>query len=316
MKSKIIFDTDPGIDDAFAILYALYHPNLEVVGITTVFGNVSVETASKNALILSEMSGKKAPVFQGAHKAIQREQEEFPTLIHGIDGFGNINLPPAKMQKENEEASEFIVKKINEFPNEISIIAVGPLTNLANAIQKDNSIQNKVKEVIIMGGSFREGGNISPVAEANIYNDPEAADIVFSASWNLTMVGLDVTHKVSLSSTQINQLPNKSRKCGEFLKKISKCYIDFYRSKGMDGCFFHDATSLIFHTNPDFFEYIEGKVCVSQDGLTRGQTVVLKNDLADKNGFWNGRNSIKVLIRVNPVKVIDNYLNIVESFMD
>ena len=316
MKSKIIFDTDPGIDDAFAILYGLYHPNLDIIGITSVFGNVSVDTASKNALILSEMSGKNVPVYQGSFKAISRVQDDYPTLIHGIDGFGNVNLPSAKLKKQDEEAADFIVKKINEMPKEISIIAVGPLTNIANALQKDKSIQKKVKEVIIMGGSFLEGGNISPVAEANVYNDPEAADLVFSASWNLTMVGLDVTHKVSLSSSQINELPNKSTKCGKFLKNVSKCYIDFYKTKGMDGCFFHDATALIYHTNPEFFDHIAGKVCVSKDDLTRGQTVVLKNNLEDKNGFWEGRENIKILIRANSNKIIDKYLNIVENFMD
>ena len=312
---NIIFDTDPGVDDAFALLYALNHPNINVLGITTVFGNVPVETSTKNALILSEMVGKGTIVYQGADKPLERKVINYPSFIHGQDGFGDTNHPYPKFNASKLDAAQFIINGINENSGNINLIAIGPLTNIANSLQQDPSIVSKVNSLIIMGGSWLAGGNITPVAEANIYNDPEAAEIVFKSGLPIIMVGLDVTHKVFLSQKDIDKLSSLNNS-GKFLEKISNIYIKFYKdTRNMDGCFFHDATAVIAMTNPEFFKYKNARVYVSKDNLTRGQTVVYLKDLEHETIINDDRDFVKVLYDVESKNVISEYLKIAENFI-
>ena len=313
---NIIFDTDPGVDDAFALLYALNHPNINVLGITTVFGNVPVETSTKNALILSEMAQKGTIVYQGANKPLERKVTNYPTFIHGHDGLGDTNHPQSKFNASKLDAAKFIINEINENSGNINLVAVGPLTNIANAIKQDLSIVNKVNSLLIMGGSWLAGGNITPVAEANIYNDPEAAEIVFKSGLPIVMVGLDVTHKVFLSQKDIDKLSSLNNS-GKFLEKISNIYIKFYKdTRNMDGCFFHDATAVIAMTNPEFFKYKNARVYVSKDNLTRGQTVVYLKDLKHETISNDDRDFVKVLYDVESKNVISEYLKVAENFIN
>jgi len=312
---NIIFDTDPGVDDAFALLYALNHPNINVLGITTVFGNVPVETSTKNALILSEMAHKGTIVYQGANKPLERKVTNYPSFIHGHDGLGDTNHPQSKFNASKLDAAQFIINEINENSGNINLVAVGPLTNIANAIKQDPSIANKVNSLLIMGGSWLAGGNITPVAEANIYNDPEAAEIVFKSGLPIIMVGLDVTHKVFLSQKDIDKLSSLNNS-GKFLEKISNIYIKFYKdTRNMDGCFFHDATAVIAMTNPEFFKYKNARVYVSKDNLTRGQTVVYLKDLKHETTINDDRVFVKVLYDVESKNVISEYLKVAENFI-
>ena len=312
---NIIFDTDPGVDDAFALLYALNHPNINVLGITTVFGNVPVETSTKNALILSEMAHKGTIVYQGANKPLERKVTNYPSFIHGHDGLGDTNHPQSKFNASKLDAAQFIINEINENSGNINLVAVGPLTNIANAIKQDPSIANKVNSLLIMGGSWLAGGNITPVAEANIYNDPEAAEIVFKSGLPIIMVGLDVTHKVFLSQKDIDTLSSLNNS-GKFLEKISNIYIKFYKdTRNMDGCFFHDATAVIAMTNPEFFKYKNARVYVSKDNLTRGQTVVYLKDLKHETTINDDRDFVKVLYDVESKNVISEYLKVAENFI-
>ena len=313
---NIIFDTDPGVDDAFALLYALNHPNINVLGITTVFGNVPVETSTKNALILSEMAHKGTTVYQGANKPLERKITNYPSFIHGHDGLGDTNHPKSKFNASKLDAAQFIINEINENAGNINLVAVGPLTNIANAIKQDPSIINKVNSIFIMGGSWLAGGNITPVAEANIYNDPEAAEIVFKSGLPIMMVGLDVTHKVFLSQKDIDKLSSLNNS-GKFLEKISNIYIKFYKdTRNMDGCFFHDATAVIAMTNPEFFKYKNARVYVSKDNLTRGQTVVYLKDLKHETTINDDRDFVKVLYDVESKNVISEYLKVAENFIN
>ncbi len=312
---NIIFDTDPGVDDAFALLYALSHPNINILGITTVFGNVPVETSTKNALILSDMAGKGTLVYKGAKKPLKREVRSYPSFIHGHDGLGDTNHPQPKFNASKLDAVQFIINGINQNSGNINLVAVGPLTNIANSIKQDPSIVNKVNSLLIMGGSWLAGGNITPVAEANIYNDPEAAEIVFKSGLPIIMVGLDVTHKVFLSQKDIDKLSSLNNS-GKFLKKISNIYMKFYKdTKDMDGCFFHDATAVIAMTNPEFFKYKVARVYVSQDNLTRGQTVVYLKDLKHEKEINDNRGFVQVLYDVESKKVISEYLKVAINYM-
>ena len=316
MVNKVIFDTDPGVDDAFALLYALSHPEIEIMGITTVFGNVPVDIATKNALILSEKSGLNTPVYIGASKPQERVVKNFPTFIHGDDGFGNINLNKSQLTKSNIDAENFIIKSVQNYHGEVNIIAIGPLTNIANSLKKKPSIAKGIKSLTLMGGSWMAGGNITPVAEANMYNDPEAADLVFNSGLPIKMIGLDVTHKVFLSDSDISKLSLMDNHSGKFLKKISNFYINFYReTKNMDGCFFHDATAVIAFTNPELFEFIKGKVFVSKDDLTRGQTVVFDSHRVHETIPADDRKDINIANDVNSEKVIFEFLEIAKNHM-
>jgi len=316
MVNKVIFDTDPGVDDAFALLYALSHPEIEVIGITTVFGNVPVDIATKNALILSEKSGLNTPIYSGASKPQERVVKNFPTFIHGDDGFGNINHNKSQLTKSNIDADDFIIESIQNYSGQVNIIAIGPLTNIANSLKKKPSIAKGIKSLTLMGGSWMAGGNITPVAEANIYNDPEAAETVFNSGLPIKMVGLDVTHKVFLSHNDISKLSLMDNHSGKFLKKISNFYINFYReTRNMDGCFFHDATSVIAFTNPELFEFKKGKVFVSKDDLTRGQTVVFDSHTEHETLPADDRKNINITIDVNSEKVIFEFLEIAKNHM-
>ena len=312
---NIIFDTDPGVDDAFALLYALNHPNINVLGITTVFGNVPVETSTKNALILSEMADKGTIVYQGSNKPLERKVTNYPSFIHGHDGLGDTNHPQSKFNASKLDAAQFIINEINKNSGNINLVAVGPLTNIANSIKQDPSIANKVNSLLIMGGSWLAGGNITPVAEANIYNDPEAAEIVFKSGLPIVMVGLDVTHKVFLSQKDIDKLSSLNNS-GKFLKKISNIYMKFYKdTRNMDGCFFHDATAVIAMTNPEFFKHKDARVYVSQENLTRGQTVVYLKDLNHETEINDNRSFVQVLYEVESKNVISEYLKIAANFI-
>ena len=316
MVNKVIFDTDPGVDDAFALLYALSHPEIEIMGITTVFGNVPVDIATKNALILSEKSGLNTPVYTGASQPQERIVNKYPTFIHGNDGFGNINHSKSQLKKSNIDAETFIIQSVQNYPGQVNIIAIGPLTNIANALKKKPSIAKGIKSLTLMGGSWMAGGNITPVAEANIYNDPEAADTVFSSGLAIKMIGLDVTHKVFLSDNDVLKLSLMDNHSGKFLKKISNFYINFYReTKNMDGCFFHDATAVIAFTNPELFESKKGKVFVSKDDLTRGQTVVFDSHREHEILPADDRKNINIANNVNSEKVIFEFLEIAKNHM-
>jgi inosine-uridine nucleoside N-ribohydrolase len=193
---KIIIDTDPGVDDAMAIFLALRSPEVSVIGLTTIFGNVHTDLATVNALRLLEIAGRNdIPVAHGASAPLTRAYAGPVAFIHGDDGQGNVYLAPASSQAISQPAAEFIVEQILNAPGEITLVPVGPLTNIALALQLEPRIAGLVHEVVLMGGNALVPGNATPAAEANIHNDPEAADIVFAADWAVTMVGLDVTDK-------------------------------------------------------------------------------------------------------------------------
>src|SRR5215813_4450329 len=199
---KIIFDTDPGTDDAMALMLALNSPELDVRAITVVPGNVTAQMGLENALRMVSLANRcDIPIAGGAQHPL------FQKLItaefwHGKNGLANVELPPSKCKADPRWAPDLIIEMVHANPHEIMLVPIGPLTNIALALEKDPSIASLVKEVVIMGGSI-SGGNVNAAAEANIYNDPEAAQIVFQAGWPLTMVGLDVGDKTLLTRKHI-----------------------------------------------------------------------------------------------------------------
>ena len=310
MPEKIILDTDPGIDDAMAIFFAMSSPKIDLLGLTTTFGNVSVDMATDNALRLVEMMDKEIPVAKGVAQPLVQEPAPFPDFVHGKDGFGNLNLAPPKGQAIDLSAAEFIVKTIMDNPNQITLIAIGPLGNLATALALEPKIADLVKKVVIMGGTIKEDGNVSPIAEANIFGDSHAADAVFSAKWHVHMIGLDVTHKVTLTDKQQQYIRDNNSVFGDFLYKAGAFYTQFYMSyRCVNGCFMHDTSAIAYVINPDLFEVVTGPIRVATEGVGRGQTILKNNDYVYPENHWDDISDSTVCMGVNEQGVLDLYTN-------
>ena len=308
MPNKIIIDTDPGIDDAMAIFFALSAPELTVMGLTTTFGNVSVDQATNNALLLVEMIDADIPVARGEATPLVQPPSPFPDFVHGKDGFGNLNLPAAKGSAVDETAAAFIVKTVLENPNEVTLLAIGPLGNLARALQLEPKIAQLVKQVVIMGGTVHESGNVSPVAEANIFGDPHAADAVFKADWHVHMIGLDVTHQVTMNDALQQKVRDNNPKFGEFLYRAGQFYADFYKaSRGADGCFVHDASAVAYAINPTLFEVVEGPVRVATEGVAKGQTILKREQYDYPESHWDNITASSVCVSVDEQGVLALY---------
>ncbi|MEQ6917510.1 nucleoside hydrolase [Halomonas aquatica] len=306
MSHPIIFDTDPGVDDAQAIAIALRHPEIELLGLTTTYGNVDVETATHNALLLSELAGRDIPVAQGAAGPMVKDRHPPPAHIHGANGLGDITLPPVKGKAEAVSAPQFIVDTVNARPGEVTLVAVGPVGNLAAALQLDPTIIDRVKHVVIMGGSIREGGNVSPVAEANMFNDPDAASRVLTAGWPLTLVGLDVTHRCVLTDAHMTRIEAGQGELGKVLAGSFAFYRDFYREfLGIDGCCPHDSCALAWLLRPELFTTARGHLTVATAGDARGQTIFAPEGRDFIESRWSRTPLVEVCLSVDGAAVSD-----------
>lgn len=306
-KQKIIIDTDPGVDDAMAIFLALQSPELEVLGLTTVFGNVEAPLATANALRLLEVAGRPdIPVAHGAENPVAVPYKGAVPFIHGDDGQGNVHLPPAQGKPLDISAAQFIVEQVMQQPGEITLVPIGPLTNIALALRLEPRIAHHAK-VVLMGGNALCPGNASPAAEANIYNDPEAADVVLGAGWDITMVGLDVTHKVCMTDTDLAQIASMETAMARYTTAIVKFYRDFmFDRSGMGGIYVHDSTAVAYLLEPDAFEVQHWPVRVDTGyGLGRGKTWP---DLgkADRPHLppWQNRPNVRVCVGVKGERVV------------
>ncbi|GAY33189.1 hypothetical protein CUMW_006060 [Citrus unshiu] len=357
--AKLIIDTDPGIDDSMTILMAFQTPELEILGLTTIFGNVTTEDATRNALTLVvffvlEYIHDQFPVFdmqkdsvkwQGVQICIMSAGQDFlssffelfflqviwhPLVIvakvtvvflekggqprvaefaHGSDGMGNISLTPPKAKQCDKNASEFLVDKVSEYPGEVSILALGPLTNLALAIKRDSSFASKVKNIVVLGGAFFALGNVNPAAEANIYGDPEAADVVFTSGANIAVVGINITTQVKLTDADFLELRQSKGRYVQLLGDMCKFYRDWHvKSDGVHGIFLHDPVSFVALVRPDLFTFKKGVVRVETQGICTGHTLMdqgLKR--WNVSNPWTGYSPVSVAWTVNVDKVL-NYI--------
>ncbi|UDF33130.1 UNVERIFIED_ORG: nucleoside hydrolase (plasmid) [Roseateles sp. XES5] len=269
---KAIIDTDPGIDDAMAIFFAASCPEIDLIGLTTVYGNVPVEMSTRNALHLVEMLGRHVPVAQGASSPLKRRPWEPVFWIHGKQGLGALDAPAIKTHAVDHDAADFLVAKAKEQKGQLVVFAIGPLTNIAMAIERDPEFASNVARIVVMGGVVHATGNVTAYAEANIYNDPDAAQIVFDSGAEVTLVGLDVTDRTSMTKADFAELKRRSPTFGGFLAAISDLYIDVYLDRGAPGCSLHDPATIIAATRPELFTVQEGDVDVCLTGDTAGKT--------------------------------------------
>jgi len=272
----VLIDTDPGVDDALAILLAFSSPELRVEGLTTVAGNVSLELGSLNALKLLDFLGvDDVPVAAGAEKPLLRKSRD-ASNIHGETGLGGATLPEPKGQMDERGAVEFILEKVDELGRDLTLIPIGPLTNIAGAILARPSVTDEISRIVIMGGAFNltpyGHGNVSPVAEFNVWHDPEAAKIVFDSGIPITAIGLDVTTDPAnrLTETHFREIEGAGTERATFVGDLCRHLIERY-----GGVSLHDPLAVAAVIDPSLVETESVVVQVETRGeLTRGMTLV------------------------------------------
>ena len=307
MSQKIIIDTDPGIDDTMAIFFALNSPEIEVLGLTTVYGNTSTDQGTKNALRILEIASRTdIPVYSGAAQPLETEYTGKGEFVHGHDGQGNTNLEDPVTTAATGSAVDFLEKTIKDNPGEVILVPIGPLTNIGELFIKDPNIGKDIKEIILMGGNALVQGNASPSAEANIRNDPEAADIVFSADCEISMVGLDVTNQVFMDKETIDKIVNFDNPQSQHLKKIFPFYVNFlsnfFNKEGMPT---HDSSAIAYLLDRTLFKTLKFPIVVETLGISRGKTWMGTGMDKTKHNPWENRRSVNICTEVNVDKVID-----------
>lgn len=302
MPEKILIDTDPGVDDTMAILMALHSPELQVVGLTSVFGNTDSHITAQNALRIVELEGNdRIPVAQGSNIPLVIPVRSHGKTVHHEDGMGGANLAPPHGKIIEQSAAEFIVETVMANPGEITLMPLGPLTNIALALRLQPRIASLVKRVVIMGGAATVPGNASPTAEANIHNDPDAAHIVFGAGWDLTMVGLDVTHKTVMSKQYLEELYAVKKPVTNLLSRIVPFYQQFFNRYGGfgGGIPVHDPSATGYLLDASIFETKRMPIFVETLGHCAGQTVY------DHHRQWHNVPEVNVCIGVDSPRLLD-----------
>ena len=284
---RILIDTDPGVDDAFAIFLAMRSPELHVAAITTVCGNVPVAQATQNLLtILGVLDLDECPLIaQGAAEPLVKPLV-IATHVHGDDGLGNVSQlqsidntplhPPANAPISSESGVDLILEMVARYPDELTIIALGPLTNIAKAIRKDAEKMQRLQKIVVMGGAFEEYGNVTTTAEFNIFVDPHAAHEVFQFDVPMHIVPLDATHQVILTGERLQaEIDKRDSPISNFLKDSTQACMEFYHQHvGFWGLHIHDALPIGMLTHPGYFESVDAYVQVETEGtLTDGMTI-------------------------------------------
>ena len=271
---RVIIDTDPGVDDALALLLAMRSPELKIEGITPVAGNVPLDLTLPNALRMVEIAGRTdIPVAVGAKGPLVRRLVT-AAYAHGENGLGGAVFPEPKIKPIAQPAAEFIRDVIRKYPGELTLIPIGPLTNIATALNLDSQLASMVRGIVLMGGSL-SGGNITPAAEFNIYVDPEAARIVFQSGIPITMVGLDATRKTSLTEEHVRTLEASQNPVSQAAGKIGRNAINHNRERGfLIGPNMHDSLAVATFLDPSIVKLKEYYVDVETTGeLTAGETL-------------------------------------------
>ena len=277
---NVIFDTDPGIDDAMALLLLHALPSTNVQAISTVFGNASIEDCTRNALYICERFSLPYPVYKGAGVTFSGLAETaYPDFVHGADGLGDVGFPVPTRRAEPQSSVDYMIETLRATSEPIEVLAVGRMTNLAEALKQAPDIAPLIDRIVMMGGAVAVPGNVTEWAEANIYGDPEAAAYVFDSGVPVLMVGLDATLEHRMKKTALMSLRNQLGDAGEFLWQIKQCYLKFYADKGIfDGFPIHDSTAALALVHPECFEIRPGRLVCETLGEQRGRTVLTPSE--------------------------------------
>jgi len=311
---RLIIDTDPGIDDAAAILFALASPEVSVDLITTVFGNVEVEQATANARRLLALAGREEiPIRRGAGRPL-RGAPRFAKHMHGDDGLGNIEWPTSPPTvSPKDRAVEAMLDHVDQYPHAVTIVTLGPPTNVALALSRDPSLATRVKRIVCMGGAVFTMGNVSPVASANFYNDPWAAAIVYDSGAPIVQIGLDACGKVYVTDEQIGQLAQTGGRAARTLAAMSQFMRGAYQrvpepvkrwsSYGAGPwVHFNDVSAIGYAVMPEIFTGERLPVVIEPEGLCRGQTVV------DFRGHLGREPNVEVCLDVDGKRLAQTFV--------
>lgn len=303
-RHQVIYDTDPGVDDAMALVFQALHPDIELLGLTSVFGNATIETTTRNARFLAGRFASGVPVAQGAAAPLKRAAPAPLAWIHGDNGLGNIALDTTEQAPlDARPAHRFMIDAVRAHPGEVTLLAVGPLTNLALMLADDPRIAELVKQVVVMGGAFGTDGvlgNVTPAAEANILGDPDAADIVFGAAWPVAIVGLDVTQRTVMSHAYLASLRDRGGAAGQFVWEVSRHYEAFHeQSAQLPGIYVHDSSAVAYVLAPHLYSARSGPVRVLTDGIAVGQTIQKPSTMPVPAPAWDSRPDCKVCMEVD-----------------
>jgi inosine-uridine nucleoside N-ribohydrolase len=280
---RVIIDTDPGIDDAMAILLGLNSPELKVEALTVVPGNVDGQQGLENALKIVSLAGRCDVLVAGGAKRPLNQKLITAQYWHGPNGLAGVELPASKCKADPRFGPDVIVELAHKYPHEITLIPVGPLTNIALAVSKDPSIVQLVQNIVIMGGSIT-GGNVNGAAEANIYNDPEAASIVFNAGWTVTMIGSDVGERTLMTRKHLSQLQAAHGPESGFVAKLADFYVKHSEQSGYQGAAMYDPLAVATVIDQGLVTLKDMHVDVETKGeFTRGETVANRMGSNEKN---------------------------------
>ncbi|KIS03648.1 nucleoside hydrolase [Paucilactobacillus wasatchensis] len=306
---KMILDLDTGVDDALAIAYALAAPDVDLIGIVSSYGNCLIEQAGANSLKLLELLGATdVPVYLGLGHSSTTDHFDVMQVskdIHGNNGIGEVELPPAKRALEAAAGVDFIIEAAHKYAENLIFVPTGPMTNLDAALAKDPEIANLIGNVTFMGGALTVEGNVTPFAEANINQDPQAADRVLRSALQITMVGLDVTLRTLLTKQETQTWRNLGTATGKAYADITDFYIDAYYNLGIDktGCALHDPLAVGVALDPSFVKTIDLNMKVTSDDNNYGRTI------GDNARLNEPTTNVKVAVDVDK----DRYLGV---FMD
>ena len=297
---RVIIDTDPGTDDAMAIILALNSPEFKVEALTVVPGNVEAWQGLENALKIVSLAGRCDVVVAGGAQHPLNQKLITAQFWHGRNGLANVELPLPKCKADPRFGPDLIIEMVHKYPHEITLIPVGPLTNIALAVSKDPSIAALVKDIVIMGGSI-SGGNVNGAAEANIYNDPEAAQIVFNAGWMVTMVGSDVGERTLITRKYLAELQSSHGPQSDFIAKIADFYLNRSEKSGYAGAAMYDPLAVGIALDPTLGTLKEMHVDVETKGeFTRGETVANRMGSNENNVLHGDHYEIEGVIELKP----------------
>jgi inosine-uridine nucleoside N-ribohydrolase len=300
---RLIIDTDPGIDDVAAILMGLGSQELRVEALTTVFGNASVAHSTINALRLLEAANRAdIPVYQGAGGCYNFAEPTYRAQVHGSDGFGDIAWPLPTTAPQRRHAVLELIERVLAAPGDITVVALGRLTNLALAICVEPRVATALRSLVVMGGAITVPGNITPVASANLWGDPEAADVVYRSGARIVQIGLDVCDQVEISSTEQRHVWQVNTSATRLLQALTPCLQASYRRRGLlrhpDSIRYNDVPAMAYVIDPSLFSCRDVHVQIETRGhLTRGQTV------ADLRGQGSASPNVAVAFGVDAVRL-------------
>ena len=297
---RVIIDTDPGTDDAMAIILALNSPEFKVEALTVVPGNVEAKQGLENALKIVSLAGRCDVVVAGGAQHPLNQKLITAQFWHGKNGLADVELPASKCKADPRFGPDLIIEMVHRYPHEITLIPVGPLTNIALAVSKDPSLAFLVKDIVIMGGSI-SGGNVNGAAEANIYNDPEAAQIVFNAGWMVTMVGSDVGERTLITRKYLAELQSSHGPESDFIAKIADFYLTRSEKSGYSGAAMYDPLAVGIALDSTLGTLKEMHVDVETKGeFTRGETVANRMGSNENNVLHGDHYEIEGVIDLKP----------------